>query len=200
MRNGNENLNGSRDGVRGPSLVVRKKVKGPELTEFLLSIRQSGVDASGLLFLCIGTDRSTGDSLGPLVGTMLEEAGYPNVLGTLEHPLDASNMQERLLGMLAGKRTIAIDACLGQAVSLASYQVSNQPMVPGKSVGKSLPPVGDYSIAAIVNVDGGNKYLLLQSTSLYRVITMAKEIVTAILAVFPLDSTIRTMQLEGDVE
>jgi putative sporulation protein YyaC len=188
MMNGKDNLN-----------VVRRRVKGPELAEFLLSIRHSGVDAGDLLFLCIGTDRSTGDSLGPLVGTMLEEAGYPLVLGTLEHPLDASNMRNRLAAdLLSGRKIIAIDACLGQSSSLASYQVSNRPMEPGKSVGKTLPPVGDYSIAAIVNIDGGNKYALLQSTSLYRVMTMAKEIVAAIIAVFPISSTITAVNQEGD--
>ena len=39
----------------------------------------------GLLFLCIGTDRSTGDSLGPLIGYKLKERRMRNakVLGTL---------------------------------------------------------------------------------------------------------------------
>ncbi|WP_276322275.1 DUF1256 domain-containing protein [Cohnella luojiensis] len=42
-----------------------------------------------LTFLCIGTDRSTGDSLGPWVGTMLEEKGFTRVIGTLREPCDA---------------------------------------------------------------------------------------------------------------
>ena len=42
-----------------------------------------------ILFLCIGTDRSTGDSLGPLIGYKLKEKGMRNarVLGTLEEPV-----------------------------------------------------------------------------------------------------------------
>lgn len=42
-----------------------------------------------ILFLCIGTDRSTGDSLGPLIGYKLKENGMRNarVLGTLEEPV-----------------------------------------------------------------------------------------------------------------
>ena len=40
----------------------------------------------GVLFLCIGTDRSTGDSLGPLIGYKLKERRMRNakVVGTLE--------------------------------------------------------------------------------------------------------------------
>lgn len=172
--------------------VIRKKVKGPELADWLLQIRQSDSGAEKLLFLCIGTDRSTGDSLGPLVGTMLEEAGYPHIVGTLQYPLDASNMTERLAEIPQGLKVMAIDACLGQPASVSCFQVSNQPMEPGKSMGKQLPAVGDYSIAGIVNVDGGQKYSTLQSTSLYRVMTMAKQIAAAIQAAFPVEAGVRT--------
>lgn len=167
--------------------LYRKKIKAAELPDFLLHIKNEGVTSADLLFLCIGTDRSSGDALGPLIGTMLTEAGYPDVIGTLAYPFDASNMRERLAQELpSGKKVLAIDACLGQASSLAWYQVSNRPIEPGKSVGKQLPMVGDYSIAGIVNVDTGQKYAILQSTSLYRVMTMAGEIVAAIRSVFPL--------------
>ncbi|GLI06041.1 hypothetical protein YDYSG_20710 [Paenibacillus tyrfis] len=165
--------------------LFRKKLKAAELPDFLRMIRTRGLTAEDLVFLCIGTDRSTGDALGPLAGTMLQEAGYPHVVGTLAHPFDASNMRERLNEIPQGKTVIAIDACLGQAASLAWYQVSNRPLEPGKSVGKQLPHVGDYSIAGIVNVDAGQKYAILQSTSLFRVMNMAREVVSAIRSVFP---------------
>lgn len=168
-----------------PLPLFRKKVRGAELSEFLRDVQRRGVRTEELLFLCIGTDRSTGDALGPLVGSMLEESGYPAVIGTLAHPFDASNMRERLLAMPQSRKIIAIDACLGQRASLGWYQVSNRPIEPGKSMGKQLPQVGDYSIAAIVNVDEGQKYAILQSTSLFRVMTMAREIADAIRVVFP---------------
>ncbi|ALS23887.1 spore protease YyaC [Paenibacillus naphthalenovorans] len=177
--------------------IYRKKLKAAELPNFLDRIRGEGVGVHNLLLLCIGTDRSTGDALGPLVGTMLQEAGYPHEVGTLAFPFDASNMRERLREIPPGLKIIAIDACLGQTVSLGWYQVSNRPIEPGKSVGKQLPRVGDYSIAAIVNVDQGQKYAVLQSTSLYRVMTMAREIVSAICSVFPLDPETARAEKEG---
>lgn len=169
-------------------LFRKKKVRADELPEFLRLIRQQGVTTLDLLFLCIGTDRSTGDALGPLIGSMLEESGYRHVIGTLAHPLDASNLFERLHEIPPGKVAIAIDACLGQASSLGWYQVSNRPIAPGKSVGKQLPLLGTYSIAGIVNMDAGQKYAILQSTSLNRVMNMAREVTAAIRAVFPLPS------------
>ena len=50
-----------------------------------------------LAIVCIGTDRSTGDSLGPLTGTLLNKA-YPQipVFGTLDDPVHAANLSEKL--------------------------------------------------------------------------------------------------------
>ncbi len=48
----------------------------------------------GIMFLCIGTDRSTGDSLGPLVGHMLRSRRLKGaaVIGTLDKPVHAMNL------------------------------------------------------------------------------------------------------------
>lgn len=165
--------------------AFRQKLKGERLPEFFRFIRDQGVLASDIFFVCIGTDRSTGDALGPLTGTLLSEAGYRCVVGTLDAPCDASNLTERLKEVPPGKATIAIDACLGLPASVGLFQVANHPLAPGKSVGKSLPPVGRYSIAAIVNTDGPKQYATLQTTPLHRVLTMARAIVAAVQDVFP---------------
>src|SRR4051794_9429675 len=51
-----------------------------------------------IVFVCIGTDRSTGDSLGPLVGSFLEEKDISSfhVYGTLDEPIHAVNLNDRL--------------------------------------------------------------------------------------------------------
>lgn len=50
-----------------------------------------------IILVCIGTDRSTGDALGPLVGTKLEQVGITNfqVFGTLDEPVHALNLEEK---------------------------------------------------------------------------------------------------------
>ncbi|CAN7225736.1 spore protease YyaC [Paenibacillus sp. LjRoot153] len=164
-----------------------KKVDGEQLGQVLQKIALSeGLEPSRLAFVCIGTDRSTGDSLGPLVGSKLAELGYPHVIGTLAAPCDATNLAMRLEEIPPNVVVIAIDACLGRKLSVGLYQLSNQPLAPGKSVGKDLPPIGDYTIAAIVNVDGPRQYNVLQTTSLYHVIRMAEEVTRAIVYAIPL--------------
>lgn len=157
-----------------------KKLGSERLGDFFRELHAGGLRAADTVFVCIGTDRSTGDALGPLVGTMLQESGYPYVIGTLERPCDASNLPERLAEVPAGKTVIAIDAGLGLPASVGLFQVSNQPLAPGKSVGKALPEVGDYAIAALVNADGPRQIAVLQSTSLHRVLLMARQLAGAV--------------------
>ena len=49
-----------------------------------------------VVILCIGTDRSTGDCLGPLVGHKLKLIQYKNIItyGTLDNPVHAKNLYE----------------------------------------------------------------------------------------------------------
>ena len=138
-----------------------------------------------LVFVCIGTDRSTGDALGPLVGTELINKGYTRVIGTMEYPCDASNLLERIAVIPEDAYVIAIDACLGHPSTLGQYLAQEQPLQPAASVSNDLPLVGDYSIAAVVNTNSPKPYLTLQTTSLYAVMRQAEEIVKAIVLSFP---------------
>lgn len=135
-----------------------------------------------LPFLCIGTDRSTGDSLGPWVGTMLERGGFPLVIGTIESPCDADRLPDVLSSLAPGAPVVAIDACLGRPENIGRYVVAEGPLQPARSVGKAFPPVGTYSVAAVVGAAGPKPYWTLQTTSLHRVLLMAQEIADAIAA------------------
>ena len=46
-----------------------------------------------VVFLCIGTDRATGDALGPLVGSYLLKNGLENVYGTVDEPVHAEKFE-----------------------------------------------------------------------------------------------------------
>src|SRR3954447_21556300 len=89
-----------------------------KLSTQLLSLLPAQKDRP-IVFVCIGTDRSTGDSLGPLVGTLLEEKGMRSfyVYGTLDEPIHAVNLSEKLKEIHAkhdDPYIIGIDACLGR--------------------------------------------------------------------------------------
>lgn len=134
--------------------------------------------AQPVVILCIGTDRSTGDSLGPLIGTRLKELGFTHayVYGTLEEPVHATNLTtfiELIHTSHPQALVVAVDACLGRLDSVGHVTLSRGPVKPGAGVNKSLPEVGDIAITGIVNVGGFMEHFVLQNTRLSLVMNMA---------------------------
>lgn len=154
------------------------RVSGGELAAFFQEINRRH-DGEQIVFLCVGTDRSSGDALGPLVGSRLVELGFEYVIGTLPRPCDADNLKSMILDIPPGSVIIAIDACLGASASVGSFLISEHPLIPARAVGTVLPAVGDYSVAAVVNVNSPKPYATLQMTSLHLVMGMAKQIALA---------------------
>lgn len=132
-----------------------------------------------LVFVCIGTDRSTGDCLGPLIGTRLDErvSKRYHVYGTLDKPVHATNLKEVISAVqheFPEAHTLAIDACLGRSDSVGYINVCNGPLHPGTGVNKSLPSVGHCHITGVVNVGGFMEYMVLQNTRLNIVMRMSE--------------------------
>lgn len=136
--------------------------------------------------LCIGSDRSTGDALGPLVGSLLLERGVARdqVAGDLTLPVHASNLR-RVWTDLRQRRpratVLAVDACLGRQESIGTLTAGLGPLRPGAGVNKELPAVGDVYVTGTVNVSGFMEYFVLQNTRLSLVMAMARRIVTVLL-------------------
>ena len=130
-----------------------------------------------LVFLCIGTDRATGDCLGPLVGSRLKSLSPSTaVYGTLETPVHATNLQETLdeiFALYAQPFVIAVDACLGNANRIGYINVRRGSLKPGTALNKTLPAVGDFHVSAVVNVGGFFEHMVLQNTRLFIVSKMA---------------------------
>lgn len=135
-----------------------------------------------IVVLCIGTDRSTGDSLGPFIGTYLtEKYKLENLIvyGTLNEPVHAKNLStilEEVNRKHNNALVLAIDACLGRSSSVGHILCGKGKLKPGSAFNKVLPPVGDFYLAGIVNVAGFMEYSILQSTRLSLVTNMAKQI------------------------
>lgn len=130
------------------------------------------------ILLCIGTDRSTGDCLGPLIGSKIQPLSqdYLHVYGTLDDPVHASNLKEKLdqiYKRFENPYIIAVDACLGSIDSVGQISIGDGSLQPGAGVNKSLPAVGDIHITGIVNVGGFMEFLVLQNTRLNLVMKIA---------------------------
>lgn len=131
-----------------------------------------------LVIVCIGTDRATGDSLGPLIGYKLLDIQFKNVViyGTLEQPVHAKNLDETLEHIhlfYPCALVIAIDACLGSIQNVGSITMGEGSIKPGAGVKKDLPPIGHLHITGIVNFSSLMNMVVLQNTRLSIVMKMA---------------------------
>ncbi|AQQ52049.1 spore protease YyaC [Planococcus lenghuensis] len=149
-----------------------------------------------IVFLCIGTDRSTGDAFGPFVGLELKKMKKlwkresVHVYGCLHDPVHALNFH----GILNDIQTmhpdallVAVDSCLCSIGSLETICVENKPLKPG-AFNAELPETGDWRILGNVNVSGYMEHMVLGSTRLSLVLRMAEKTAQAIsLALFQLD-------------
>ncbi len=139
-----------------------------------------------IIFLCIGSDRATGDCLGPIIGYKLSKyQKHYNymVYGTLEEPVHAKNLKDTIDMIHQNHEDafiIAIDASLGKSDHIGYITLGEGSLKPGAGVDKNLPAVGDIFITGIVNFSGLLDNLLLQTTRLNVVMSMADQICLAI--------------------
>ena len=148
--------------------------------------RMHHIENRPIIVLCVGSDRSTGDSLGPLIGYKLEKyrLAAVDICGTLRNPIHAANLVEKLDEILSRKDNpfiLAIDASLGSKDHIGFITLCNGPLKPGLGVNKELPDVGDINITGIVNCSGMMQSLLLQTTRLSMVMQLADVISKAVL-------------------
>lgn len=159
-----------------------------ELADHQIALRISAMLPSKeqpIIIFCIGTDRSTGDSLGPLIGTKLEEKGLSHfyVYGTLDEPIHAVNLIdkiEEINHIHQDPFIIGIDACLGRLKSVGNITIGEGPIKPGAGVNKDLTPIGNMHITGIVNVSGFMEFFVLQNTRLNLVMKIANIIANGI--------------------
>lgn len=109
------------------------------------------------VIFCVGTPKLVGDSLGPRIGTKLNNLEYFGVpiYGTLDSPIHALNLKAKLAEVKKihwGKKIIAIDACVGVELLVGGIYIENKPLMTGKGLNKVLPPLGDYVIKGCIGI------------------------------------------------
>lgn len=145
--------------------------------EFLPVVREK----RRLIIVCIGSDRSTGDSLGPLVGENLKFLTRENltIYGNLENPVHAKNISSvmtKIQNSYINPYIIAVDACLGSLQNVGNIIVESVPLCPGTALKKDLPKIGNLSITGVVNISGSMEFMVLQNTRLFTVMQIANTI------------------------
>ena len=151
--------------------IFPSKAGREERAEFVWRLANTIVSKSIRRVVCVGTDRSTGDSFGPLVGWFLRESGTPlEVIGTVHEPIHAANLHT-VTGLTG---VLAVDASLGSLSRVGAVYLEEGPLTPGAGVNKVLGTIGDAHLCGTVNVAGLMECFVLQNTRLSVVMKMAQ--------------------------
>lgn len=106
-----------------------------------------------IVVLAIGSDRVTGDCLGPIVGHLLSMRGVV-VYGGLRSPVNALNVEE--VTKIIKQRhpyafIIAIDSAVGSDDEVGKVRVIPRGLCPAAATGNPMPRVGNISVVGIVS-------------------------------------------------
>ena len=139
--------------------------------------------------VCVGSDLAIGDSLGPLVGSMLRfktQGLGAYIYGSLSSPVTAKEVKyiaKFLKRTHADRQIIAVDAAVGEESDVGLIKVNDMPLKPGSGASKDLGKFGDITVMGVVAEKSIGNYALLHSTRLRLVYKMAEQISSALASV-----------------
>ncbi len=110
---------------------------------------------SETIVVCIGSDKVSGDMLGPLVGSALREKyRLPcPVYGAVGESVNGLNLDEYLsmIGRRHGKsRVIAVDAALGKSEDVGCIRLKKGGIKAGGAMEREGAKIGDIGIVGVV--------------------------------------------------
>ena len=141
-------------------------------------------NCSQITFICVGTDRITGDAFGPIVGTKLKKLFEKdnffniNVYGSLDKNITYNNIEDYYNKVINTNDTITIviDSALSIKENIGRIFVTNNKTILGKGLNKNKIAIGDISIKTVVAKESTkiiNNFKMLQNVSLNTVIRLA---------------------------
>ncbi len=138
---------------------------------------------SEVICLCIGTDRATGDSFGPLVGYKLECLYKGNecisIIGNLNETVNSSNINEimrQIENTYENPFIIAIDSAISNYRNPGDIIVSSESVSLAAGLSRRIECIGDMSIKGVVARKSNNPRCnlnLIQNARLNLVMNMA---------------------------
>ena len=165
--------------------MIEVSVDNPVDLQKIVTALQSKTSVQPV-YMCIGTEKVFSDSLGPRVGTLLNE-NMPCpcfVYGMREQNITAENLMYSynfIKTLHPNSPIVVIDAAVGSVEQIGKIQLSDGGILPGAATNKNLPSIGDVGIVGIVAEKGMGDFYTLNSEKDKLVGKVAQFIADAIL-------------------
>lgn len=140
------------------------------------------------VFLCVGSIKVTGDSVAPLVGTLLNANNFNGfVYGGVNCPITAKQTDiyaENVKKLHPNSKVVAIDSAVGDISEIGQIKLISTPLTPGLAVRKDLKRLGDISLMGVVASRSQDNCKALSQTAFSLVSKMADVISSAVTLAF----------------
>lgn len=159
-----------------------KNLLAISLVNKLLNCREKPV------FLCVGTDKIVGDSIGAIVGELLKSKYKidAHIYGNLDKNITASNIEmtvNKIKNIHPYSPIILVDGILGELEEVGQIKFYPHGAIPSGQFNRGVF-VGDYSILAVVDTKGVDTLNFLKSVKLKTVYEMALFIAESIVRAY----------------
>ena len=162
--------------------IARNNTDIHPLAPFVAKMFEAAIDKNerDVVIVCFGTNAISGDSLGPLVGTLLTKKYNIGafVYGTDEAQINGKNMGEWLAFIKSVHQNalfVAVDASLGNKDKVGQIVLRDDGVCPSGVTGKS-ERFGDIGVLGIVARNHGDPLMQLLTVSPVYVDNLANEI------------------------
>lgn len=148
--------------------MLEVSIYNPQDKQRMADALKNKMSSTQAVYMCIGTEKVFSDSLGPRVGTLLnEKMSTPAfVYGLCEQNITAENLlysYNFIKALHPDSQIVVIDAAVGSADQIGKVQISDGGILPGAATNKNLPSVGDVGIVGIVADKGMDDFYTLNS-------------------------------------
>lgn len=159
-----------------------------ELNKILHKVNTKGY--SNLVFVCIGSSKMIGDSVGPIIGEILNnklKSTNIKVFGNLKNNVNSKNIYrtfKKIEKVYSKPYIISIDSALSNSIKPGNVFILKKGLIPGKALKKKSIEIGNVSIRAIVGRDENNlvkNYYNLKNADYELILKFSKNISNAIL-------------------
>ena len=139
------------------------------------------------VIVCVGSDKISGDALGPMVGSLLRATGVPcpvyGVEGATVNGGSLAEYRNFVQRYHPGVPVIAVDAAVGNPDEVGHIKYRLGGVKAGGAMGRTEPPLGDLAILGVVGVKGADPLASLLAVPYREVEALADRIATKLLAV-----------------
>ena len=127
--------------------------------DFIIKLkRKISYSTKEIVFVCIGSNKIIGDSIGPRIGSLLKQNTKLQIYGDMNNNISKYEEIKNISNKLKNKFVIAIDSALSDYDDIGEIYVTNKRLKLAEGMNLNKGTIGDLCIKVVVGRNMDNRY------------------------------------------